>query len=107
MILNIQLYKKRLDCLSFSPSSNKWINATHIPLTTRENKIRNAKDEIIADIHKLEEELPENCEQNKDYVFPFDDAYIKQIAEISRLKKSSLNMRIIQKQNRLKLMRKT
>ena len=74
---NIQLYKKRLDCLSFSPSSNKWINATHIPLTTKENKIRNAKDEIIADIQKLEEELPENCEQNKDYVFPFDDAYIK------------------------------
>ena len=74
---NIQLYKKRLDCLSLSPSSNKWINATHIPLTTKENKIRNAKDEIITDIQKLEEELPENCEQNKDYVFPFDDAYIK------------------------------
>ena len=35
------------------------------------------KNEIIADIHKLEEELPENCEQNKDYVFPFDDAYNK------------------------------
>ena len=53
------------------------VNATHIPLTTKENKIRNAKDEIITDIQKLEEELPENCEQNKDYVFPFDDAYIK------------------------------
>lgn len=49
---NIQLYKKRLDSLSFSSSSNKWINATHIPLTTKENKIRNAKDEIIADIQK-------------------------------------------------------
>ena len=74
---NIQLYKKRLDCLSFSPSSNKWINSTHIPLTTKENKIRNAKDEIIADIQKLEEELPENFQQNKDYIFPFDDAFIK------------------------------
>lgn len=74
---NIQLYKKRLDCLSFSPSSNKWINSTHIPLTTKENKIRNAKDEIIADIQKLEEELPENYQQNKDYIFPFDDAFIK------------------------------
>ena len=74
---NIQLYQKRLDCLSFSPSSNKWINSTHIPLTTKENKIRNAKDEIIADIQKLEEELPENCQQNKDYIFPFDDAFIK------------------------------
>ena len=74
---NIKLYKKRLDCLSFSPSSNKWINSTHIPLTTKENKIRNAKDEIIADIQKLEEELPENCQQNKDYIFPFDDAFIK------------------------------
>lgn len=53
------------------------INSTHIPLTTKENKIRNAKDEIIADIQKLEEELPENCQQNKDYIFPFDDAFIK------------------------------
>ena len=94
--------------MSLSPSSNKWINATHIPLTTKENKIRNAKDEIITDIQKLEEELPENCEQNKDYVFPFDDAYIKnRLRKYQRLKKSSLNMRIIQKQNRLKLMHKT
>ena len=74
---NIQLYKKRLDCLSFSPSSNKWINSSHIPLSTKENQIRNALDEIIADIQKLEEELPENCQQNKDYIFPFDDAFIK------------------------------
>ena len=74
---NIQLYKKRLDCLSFSHSSNKWINASHIPLTTKENQIRNSKGEIIADIGKLDEEIPENCQQKKDYVFPFDDAYIK------------------------------
>ena len=73
---NIQLYKERLDWL-FSPNCSKWIHATHIPLTTKENKIRNAKDEIIADIQKLEEEIPENCQQNKDYVFPFDNAYIK------------------------------
>lgn len=73
---NIQSYKQRLDWLCF-PVCDKWINATHIPLTTKENKIRNAKDEIIADIHKLEEELPENCQPNKNYVFPFDDAYIK------------------------------
>ena len=66
---NIQLYKKRLDCLSFSPSSNKWINATHIPLTTKENKIRNAKDEIIADIQKLEEELPEIVNKIKTIYF--------------------------------------
>ena len=73
---NIQLYKERLDWL-FSPNCSKWIHATHIPLTTKENKIRDAKGEIIADIQKLEEEIPENCQQNKDYVFPFDDAYIK------------------------------
>ena len=72
---NIQLYKERLDWL-FSPNCSKWIHATHIPLTTKENKITNAKYEIIADIQKLEEEIPENCQQNKDYVFPFDDAYI-------------------------------
>lgn len=46
-------------------------------LINKENKIRNAKGEIIADILKLEKKLPKNCQQNKDYVFPFDYAYIK------------------------------
>ena len=74
---NIQLYKKRRDCLSFSPSSNKWINATHIPLTTKENKIRDAKGKIIADIQKLEDGLPKNSKQDDGYVYPFEDAYVK------------------------------
>lgn len=74
--LNIQSYKQRLDWLC-SPVCGKWINATHIPLTTKEDKIRNSKGEIIADIRKLEDKLPENSKQDDDYVYPFEDAYVK------------------------------
>ena len=74
--LNIQSYKQRLDWLC-SPVCGKWINATHIPLTTKEDKTRNSKGEIIADIRKLEDKLPENSKQDDDYVYPFEDAYVK------------------------------
>ena len=73
---NIQLYKERLDWLNFIIGNNKWINATHIPLVTKEDKIRNSKGEIIADISKLEEELPEDSQQNDNNVYFFNDGYI-------------------------------
>ena len=74
--LNIQSYKQRLDWLSF-PVCDKWINATHIPLTTKEDKIRNSEGKIIVDIRKLEDELPKKSKQDDGYVYPFEDAYVK------------------------------
>lgn len=74
--LNIQSYNKRLDWLC-SPVCGKWINATHIPLTTKEDKIRNSEGKIIADIQKLEDGLPKNSKQDDGYVYPFEDAYVK------------------------------
>lgn len=74
--LNIQLYKEQLDCLCF-PSSSKWINATHVPLIIQDDKIRNSRGEIIADIRIFEKELPEKSEQEGCYVYPFEDAYVK------------------------------
>lgn len=74
--LNIQSYNKRLDWLC-SSVCGKWINATHIPLTTKEDKIRNSEGKIIADIQKLEDGLPKNSKQDDGYVYPFEDAYVK------------------------------
>lgn len=74
--LNIQLYKQQLDWLSF-PVCDKWINATHIPLTTKEDKIRNSEGKIIADIRKLGEELSKKSQQDGDCVYHFEDAYVK------------------------------
>ena len=74
--LNIQSYKQRLDWLC-SPVCGKWINATHIPLTTKEDKIRNSEGKIIVDIRKLEDELPKKSKQDDGYVYPFEDAYVK------------------------------
>ena len=74
--LNIQSYKQRLDWLC-SPVCGKWINATHIPLTTKEDTIRNSEGKIIADIQKLEDGLPKNSKQDDGYVYPFEDAYVK------------------------------
>lgn len=75
--LNIQLYKKHLDYWSSLTSSRKWADATHIPLTVKEDKIRNSKGTIITDMQKLEKNLPENSPQNDGYVYTFDDAYVK------------------------------
>lgn len=50
--LNIQSYKQRLDWLC-SPVCGKWINATHIPLTTKEDKIRNSEGKVIANKSNL------------------------------------------------------
>lgn len=74
--LNIQSYKQRLDWLC-SPVCGKWINATHIPLTTKEDKIRNSEGKVIVDIRKLEDELPKKSKQDDGYVYPFEDAYVK------------------------------
>lgn len=53
------------------------MNATHIPLTTKEDKIRNSEGKIIVDIRKLEDELPKKSKQDDGYVYPFEDAYVK------------------------------
>lgn len=74
--LNIQSYKQRLDWLC-SPVCGKWINATHIPLTTKEDKIRNSEGKIIVDIRKLEDELPKKSKHDDGYVYPFENAYVK------------------------------
>lgn len=74
--LNIQSYKQRLDWLC-SPVCGKWINATHIPLTTKEDKIRNSDGKVIVDIRKLEDELLKKSKQDDGYVYPFEDAYVK------------------------------
>ncbi len=74
--LNIQSYKQRLDWLC-SPVCGKWINAIHIPLTTKEDKIRNSEGKIIVDIRKLEDELPKKSKHDDGYVYPFENAYVK------------------------------
>lgn len=74
---NVKSYKSRLDMLSFSVGSYKWGGATHIPLFIRDDKIRNSKGEIIFDMEKIEERLPIKIEQNKECVYPFEDAYVK------------------------------
>ena len=51
--------------------------STHIPLTTKEDKIRNSEGKIIADIQKLGDGLPKNSKQDDGYVYPFEDAYVK------------------------------
>lgn len=63
--------------MALFPVCGKWINATHIPLTTKEDKIRNSEGKIIVDIRKLEDELPKKSKHDDGYVYPFENAYVK------------------------------
>lgn len=79
--LNLQLYKERLDFMSsFSWPPRKphirWSEATHIPLPTKDGKIRDGKGQTITIFDELDTKLSENFEKESDTTFNFQDAYI-------------------------------
>lgn len=78
--IDFKSYRKCLDLISvgYSPreGSINRTNSTHIPLETKDRKIRNRKGRVITTLDKLENKLPENFETNLDYIFEFQDAYI-------------------------------
>ena len=67
-----------LDNICWPPKETelKWRNATHIPLETRDSKIRDGKGQIIATLKELEDKLPDNFEEKSEHTFDFQDAYV-------------------------------
>ena len=79
--LNLQRYKEFLDNmskLSWHPHKSRiqWSNSTHIPLGTKDEKIRDGKGQTITTFDELDKKLPENSEKDSDFTFNFQDAYI-------------------------------
>ena len=79
--IDLQGYRQFLDNLNnmrWPPRETelKWRNATHIPLETRDSKIRDGKGQIIATLEELEDKLPDNFEEKSEHTFEFQDAYV-------------------------------
>ncbi len=58
-------------------NADKWRNATHLPLSTKDRIIRNGKGKPITTLDELEIQLPDNPKPNSSYVFPFNDAWLE------------------------------
>lgn len=72
---DLQRYREFHASMCFD-NADKWHNATHLPLPTKDNIIRNAKGKQITTLDELEKQLPNNLKPNSSYVFPFEDAWI-------------------------------
>ena len=79
--LNFQQYKENLDFMrnfDWPPRRTpiRWSEATHIPLGTKDRKIRDGKGQTITTLDELDRKLPEKFEKESDFTFNFLDAYI-------------------------------
>lgn len=74
--LNLSGYRRFLDSTRIQ-NDGKWTNATHIPLQTDEDIIRDAQGNAITSLLELEEQLPEEGQSSEPITFPFEEAYIK------------------------------
>ncbi len=62
---------------SFNSSrSDYWRQATHLPIDTIDNKIRDSKGRILTSIEDLERQLPEDPESDTAIFFPFEDGWV-------------------------------
>ena len=73
--INIAGYKQRLDIIG-PINSHKWSKATHIPLPTTDNIIRDARGQEITSLELLEKQIPDHPTDDFPYVFQYDDAYM-------------------------------
>lgn len=73
---DLQRYREFHASMDFD-NADKWLNATHLPLTTKDGIIRNAKGKQITNLDDLEKQLPDNPKPNSSYVFPFEDAWME------------------------------
>ena len=60
-----------------SDKEDYWLTATHLPIETKDNVIRNAKGKRITTIDALRKKLPNNPEPGTDVVFSFDDGWLE------------------------------
>lgn len=58
--------------------TDKWRNATHLPLETTSMIIRDSSGKKISSLEELEAQHPENPEPNSSQVFKFEDGWIVQ-----------------------------
>lgn len=73
---SIQGYRERLAILNTS-KSEYWLRASHLPIETKDNIIRDCNGKAISSMKELEKRLPVNPDPSTEIVFPFDDGWVE------------------------------
>lgn len=73
--LNLEGYRRFLNATRMQ-NDGKWTKATHIPLQTDEDSIRDASGTVISSLQELEEQIPDVDEGDDPVTFTFTDAYV-------------------------------
>ena len=73
--IDIAGYKQRLDMIG-SVNDHKWSKATHIPLRTADNFIRDADGQEITSLELLEKLIPNHPTDDFPYIFQYKNAFV-------------------------------
>ncbi len=73
---DINMYRERTAMCSVQ-NSEKWRNATHLPMSTVDDNIRNADGRVLLSIEELQKHKPDKHPDEDTNIYCFEDAYVK------------------------------
>ena len=73
---NLYMYRERTAMCSVQ-NSEKWRNATHLPLSTVDDIIRDADGRVLLSIEELQKHKPDKHPDDNTNIYCFEDAYVK------------------------------
>lgn len=73
---DINRHRERTDMCSVQ-NREKWRNATHLPLSTVDDNIRNADGRVLSSIEELQKHKPDKHPDENTNIYCFEDAYVK------------------------------
>ena len=73
---DINMYRERTAMCSVQ-NSEKWKNATHLPLSTVDDNIRNADGRVLLSIEELQKHKPDKRPDDNTNIYCLEDAYVK------------------------------
>lgn len=81
---NIDSYRKRLSWMSMN--GEEWLNASHLPLQTKDSIIYDAQGNKVASIDELESGIGKEIIGGINHTFSFKDAYVKLDSNLFKIK---------------------
>ena len=73
---DINMYRERTAICSLQ-NREKWRNATHLPLSTVDDNIRDADGRVLMSIEELKKNAPDKRPDDNTNIYCFEDAYVK------------------------------
>jgi hypothetical protein len=73
---DINMYRERTAMWSLK-NREKWMNATHLPMGTVDDYIRDADGRVLLSIEELQKHKPDKHPDENTNIYCFEDAYVK------------------------------